>query len=112
MTRFASITADLLARKGEASPWPGAGNDMMKTPLAWERPASPPYVEACTQDEKRPRQRKVSVRMRQHDYERLGILAVKEGKTRQRLLQEAVDRLFTGMSEEFGPDCRCLGSTR
>lgn len=102
MTRFAAITADLLARKGEASPW----GEVIKTPLAWE---APPRVEACTQDGKRPQQRKVSVRMRQHDYERLGILAVKQGKTRQRLLQEAVDRLFTGMTEEFGPDCRCLG---
>ena len=53
----------------------------------------------------------MSLRVTPQDYERLGILAVKQGKTRQRLLQEAVGRLFTGMTEEYGPSCRCLGSS-
>jgi hypothetical protein len=83
MSRFASITADLLARKGEARPAPA-------TPIT-------------------PEMRKCTLRISQHDYERLGILAVKQGKTRQRVLQEAVGQLFTGVTEEYGPSCRCLG---
>jgi hypothetical protein len=97
MTRFASITADLLARKGEATPWP----ELAKQPLAWEPATAKP--------KRRPEMRKYTLRISHHDYERLGILAVKQGKTRQRLLQEAVARLFTGMAEDYGGDCRCLG---
>jgi predicted DNA-binding protein len=103
MTRFASITADLLARKGEARPWNGVGPDLAKQPLAWEAPAKP--VRRAGEA----KLRKVSLRISPHDYERLGILAVKQGKTRQRLLQEAVSRLFTGMTEDYGVSCRCLG---
>lgn len=101
MSRFAAITGDIMVRKGDASPW---GETRNKPVLAWQ----PPVV-VETQDSKQPQQRKISVRMSQNDYERLGILAVKEGKSRQRLLQEAVERLFTGMSAEFGSSCRCLG---
>ena len=99
MTRFASITADLLARKGEATPWP----ELPKQPLAWEPATAKPR--------RKPEMRKVSLRVSPHDYERLGILAVKQGKTRQRLLQEAVARLFTAMGGDYGGDCRCLGKS-
>jgi hypothetical protein len=53
--------------------------------------------------------RKCTVKISHHDYERLGILAVKQGKSRQRLLQETVNSLFTGMTQEFGNSCQCLG---
>ena len=56
--------------------------------------------------------RKCTLRISQYDYERLGILAVKQGKTRQRLLQEAVGKLFTGMTKDYGPSCRCLGAAK
>jgi hypothetical protein len=53
--------------------------------------------------------RKCTVKISHHDYERLGILAVKQGKSRQRLLQETVNALFTGMTQQFGNSCQCLG---
>jgi hypothetical protein len=59
-----------------------------------------------------PGQHKCTVRMSRHDYERLGILAVKQGKSRQRLVQEAVGRLFTGMTADFDSSCRCLGASK
>ena len=37
---------------------------------------------------------------------------MKQGKTRQRLLQETVDQLFTGMTQAYGGNCACLGETR
>jgi len=102
MSRFASITAELLARKGEAKPWNGAEPETIKKPLAWEKPPiaarAAPDVHKCT------------LRINQHDFERLGILAVKQGKTRHRLLQEAVERLLTMITEDYGPGCRCLGA--
>ena len=106
MSRFASITADLLARKGEARPWA----EVAKQPLAWQPPTSVTST-AAPATAVTPELRKCTVRISQHDYERLGILAVKQGKSRQRLLQEAVGRLFTGMTEEYGPSCRCLGKS-
>jgi hypothetical protein len=53
--------------------------------------------------------RKYTVKISNHDYERLGILAVKQGKSRQRLLQETVNNLFSGLTEEYGASCQCLG---
>jgi hypothetical protein len=120
--RFASITASLLARKGDAQPW-----DSAKQPLPWDRgalPAPPPpafFKPLLSQqaNEPEPAQahqpadlKKISVRMSHHDYERLGILAVKQDKTRQRLLHEALDGLLTGITQKFGADCACLGEER
>jgi hypothetical protein len=104
MSRFSSITADLLARKGEARPWSGLGVDMAKNPCEWETQLTklPPALA----------QRKCTVRMSRYDYERLGILAVKQGTSRQRLLQEAIGRLFIGMTADFGSSCACLGAAK
>ena len=41
--------------------------------------------------------KKIAVRLSHHDFERLGILAVKRDSTRQRLLQQALDSLLTGL---------------
>jgi hypothetical protein len=151
--RYASITADLLARKGEAQPW----SESAKAPLAWEAPSGdetvarawrsiphgapqlapssatlrnlpprvtpepprvqappqaqavvpPPPLVAAAHDWK-----KCSVRMSHHDYERLGILAVKLNKTRHGLLQEAVDRMLGEITQNYGNGCACLGEER
>jgi hypothetical protein len=122
--RFAGITASLLARKGEAQPWA----EPAKKPLSWDTqaalpppeqprmmPPPPPMREmshapapaltAVSRDLK-----KISVRMSHYDYERLGILAIKQGKTRQRLLQETVDGLIGGIMLTFGGSCACLSA--
>ena len=135
--RFASITASLLARKGEAQPW----SNPNKQPLAWDgtlpppelppRSDLPPVAATPSRPADLPRAtdllrrsepargarretaasdalKKCTVRMSHYDHERLGILAVKQGKTRQRLLQEAVDALLSGITKAFGPGCACL----
>lgn len=129
-SKFAAITSGLLARKGEARPWTEPEMLHPKQALAW-RPAeisSPaPQPEALlrkapqcelpqfetplqsTEAETRAAWKKYVLRLSHHDYERLGILAVKQGKTRQRLLQETVDQLFTGMTQAYGGKCACLG---
>jgi hypothetical protein len=123
--RFASIHAGILARKGEAQPWAHsdayAGTGPVKKPLEWDTPEpfrmsdfsafdhdlehEIGHLHATAADTK-----KCTVRMSHRDYERLGILAVKQGKTRQRLLQEAVDRMLNGISHsKFAGGCACLG---
>ncbi len=118
--RFASIHAGILARKGEAQPWAHNGADPAKKPLDWDTPETirmfdsalnrhlPHHEHDLGHDLK-----KCTVRMSHHDYERLGILAVKQGKTRQRLLQEAVDRMLDGIGHsKFAGGCACLGDER
>ncbi|HWY63415.1 MAG TPA: hypothetical protein VNW15_16055 [Rhizomicrobium sp.] len=123
--RYASITASLLARKGDAQPWA----ELAKRPLAWDRgelpvapaPAvgffkSPPPQHANEPEPAHAHHpadlKKISVRMSHHDYERLGILAVKQDKTRQRLLHEALDRLLAGITQKYSASCACLGEER
>ena len=100
--KFASITAGLLARKGEAQPWPALTAEE-PPPLAW-RPAlaapPPPPTEA--------KDKSCALRMTQHDYERLGILAVKSGVTRQQLLKQALADFLAARAAQYG--CACLGA--
>jgi hypothetical protein len=100
--KFASITASLLARKGEARPW--APQEAMAAPLAWRSdirtaPAAPPPPV---------KDRSCSVRMSAHDFERLGILAVKSNVTRQQLLKDALNQFLTAKAQDYA--CACLGA--
>ena len=76
--KFASITSSLLARKGEARPW--AQLEATATPPSWR--GDMPAAMAAPPPPPPAKDRSCSVRMSAHDYERLGILAVKQGKTR------------------------------
>jgi hypothetical protein len=139
-SKFASITASLLARKGEARPWIDpppkksiAWEDGEGLPLAAEPIAPPPFVEVkpasvqaapkpCDEPEfsdlsapePRPydpeRIKKCTIRMSFIDYERLGIIAVKKNVTRQHLLHEALERCFAMAAEEYRQDCACVGN--
>jgi hypothetical protein len=104
--KFASITAGLLARKGEAQPWnslENAAQEVEKVPLAWRTPlavTAPPPPPA--------KDKSCAVRMSVHDYERLGILAVKSGVSRQHLLKDALAQFLAGKARDYG--CACLGA--
>lgn len=107
--KFASITSSLLARKGEARPWsqslePALEPDMpQKIPTAWRTEAVlPPPPPPPAKD------RSCSLRMSAHDYERLGILAVKGGVKRQDLLKAALAQFLDSKAREYG--CACLGA--
>jgi hypothetical protein len=110
-TKFASITASLLARKGEAQPWNSLGNSLGNTaqeaekiPLVWRTPlavAAPPPPPPA-------KDKSCAVRMSAHDYERLGILAVKSCVSRQQLLKDALAQFLAGKARDYG--CACLGA--
>ena len=105
-TRFASITSSLLARKGEAQPWHTGTAEPEKISLPWRQhvpeavtaPPPPPPV----------KEKSCSVRMSAHDFERLGILAVKTGATRQQLLRDALAEFLASRADDYG--CYCLGA--
>jgi len=129
--KFASITAGLLARKGEARPWDAStrADEDMPPPLAWRPAAAPqarpsaaamdrassPYSAATRSAEAAPppppteaKDRSCSLRMSAHDYERLGILAVKQGVNRQHLLKQALADFLAARAAQYG--CACLGA--
>ena len=107
--RFAPITAGLLARKGEAQPWKQVG----KVPVdAVENVASIPWqpytLPVVTEPHPPGKERACSIRMSAHDFERLGILAVKKDTTRQQLLKEALAEFLAAKAQDYG--CACLGA--
>jgi hypothetical protein len=106
--KFASITSSLLARKGEALPWGHAGTaEPEKLSLPWRQhltevtaasPPPPPPV----------KEKSCSIRMSPHDFERLGILSVKTGASRQQLLKNALTEFLASRADDYG--CYCLGA--
>lgn len=102
--KYAHITAELLARKGEARPWPALTQaEEMPEHRPW-RPAAipPPPLPPETKE------RSCVFRMSAHDYERLGILAVKADVTRQHLLKQALEEFLASRAAQYG--CACLGA--
>lgn len=92
--RFASITADLLIRKGHAKPW---------QPPDW---ATEP--ETAEPAETGAPLRRCAVRLTECEYQRLGIVAVKTDTTRQQVLRRAVETFLKTAEREFGGGCGCL----
>jgi hypothetical protein len=118
--KYASITAGLLARKGEAQPWNHAGNqndaradthvataEPEPISLPW-RAYTPPEAVGAAPPPPPGKDRSCSIRMSAHDYERLGILAVKSDSTRQQLLKDALAEFLNAKAQDYG--CACLGA--
>ena len=122
--KFAPVTAALLARKGEARPWgydgaetgpqPNAGfyslhaaaphplheehaNDVSPSPVAVALPQTGDGM------------RRLTLRVSQADYERLGLIAAKRDLPRQRLLHRMLDDFLAGAANEYGAHCGCIG---
>jgi hypothetical protein len=114
--KYASITSGLLARKGEAQPWNHTGNHAdMRTGAAEPEPISlpwraytPPEAVGAAPPPPPGKDRSCSIRMSAHDYERLGILAVKSDSTRQQLLKDALAEFLAAKAQDYG--CACLGA--
>ncbi len=110
MSKFASITSGLLARKGEARPWSYAEDNPpmpQSPPLVW-RPEPVPQLSSATPSPPPAKDRSCSVRMSAQDFERLGILAVKRGLTRQQLMKDALAQLLASQAKIFA--CACMGA--
>lgn len=111
--RFASITSSLLARKGEAMPW-NAALEGAAPPPQWRsapQPVMPPPAPVLATSAMPPppaggKDKSCSLRMTAQDYERLGILSVKIGVSRQQLLQRALAQFLE--REAQARACGCL----
>jgi hypothetical protein len=101
--RFAPITSLLLARKGEAKPWaqgPAVEVENVAS-IPWR-----PYVPVVAVPAPADKDRACSIRISAHDYQRLGILAVKKDTTRQQLIKQALAEFLAGAARDSG--CACL----
>src|SRR3954470_16789145 len=87
--KFASITSSLLARKGEALPWSHGMAEPEKLSLPW-RQHVPEAIAAPPPPPPPAKEKSCSIRMSPHDFERLGILSIKTGASRQQLLKTAL----------------------
>ena len=127
--RFASITSNLLVRKGEAAPSPiGAGG---AGPYVWlADSAAKPAGPAVAADEKvadrfvyspdetsvvplhphdhSEKVRRIVLTLTAHEYETLGLVAVKKNSTRHQLAQEAMNAYFEWLTAEYGEVCACI----
>jgi hypothetical protein len=104
--RFAPITSVLLARKGEARPWSQSTKVEVESvaSIPWR-----PYTPAIAGPSAQEKERVCSIRISAHDFERLGILAVKKHSTRQQLMKEALSEFLAAKAQEYG--CACLHET-
>jgi len=122
--KFAPITAALLARKGEARPWGYDGAEIAAEPheeFFTPRPVAPLREEHANDASPAPLafalpqtgdgMRRVTLRMSQIDYERLGLIAAKRDITRQRLLHQMLHDFLASAAHEYGAQCGCIGGT-
>ncbi len=109
-TRFAPITAALLAVKGEARPW--GAPDVVTPAFSKDALSStvPPPVAAPVMTPRTAAHHRCTIRMSAHDFQRLGIVAVKDGTTRQHLLQQALADFLVAKEREYRAQCRCMAA--
>lgn len=100
MSKFAAMTANLLVRKGEAAP-------STVTPFRDDRPMVTPAPKnhGCAGVPAAPR--RIVLKLDARDYERLGLIAVKRGVSRQSLAPDAMTLYFEKLAGEFS--CACIG---
>jgi hypothetical protein len=107
--KFASITPDLVVRKGEAKPWPQYESAVRSPPMAVRTDEDPLEADAAEPAPAQDGIRRCTLRLTPCEYERLGIIAVKRDTSRQQILRLAVEEYLAAIESEYGKDCGCLG---
>jgi hypothetical protein len=118
--KFEALSASLLARKGDAAPSVIA--PMRASPRRALAPSEdraqraepPPFALEPRRPDNADRPRRILVSITREDLERLCIVAIKKGSTRQDIVQGALHDYLRKLSAELGQACACLevGSCR
>jgi len=123
--KFASLTAELLVRKGEARPslFPAASVVNLPRPHAPAPGNEPPPAAAPPPTRRRAgsrnpappsppegsvKPRRLMIALTPSEFETLGHMSVKKGTTRHQLLRDALDEYMALLGEEYGGDCNCI----
>ena len=139
-SKFGRLTADMLVRKGDATPsdvrrprrrkgeQPSLSIVASNPPRGEESPVMEtadqtvvlgedsdlllPYgvFEHIAQAASK-KQHRLMIALTEEEYETLGILAVKKGFTRHHVLRKALDGYLEWLVDEYGTKCRCISST-
>src|SRR5512138_2617630 len=107
--KFASITPDLVVRKGEARPWPQYESAVRSPPLTVRDDEDPLEADVSEPQAVPDGIRRCTMRLTPCEYERLGIVAVKRNTSRQQILRLAVEEYLAAVEQEYGRECGCLG---
>ena len=125
-SKFAPVTSSLLVRKGEAGPSRVLAAERAVTWLAdaarrVETDASEHKFVYSPDESSHGMQhgdgghygagekpRRIVLNLTPHEYETLGLVAVKKGSSRHRLAQEALDAYFEWLVAEYGEACTCI----
>ena len=112
--KFEALSASLLARKGDAAPSivvpVGAPPRRALAPrdIRPAPPEPPPFACEPRLPDNPEKLRRVVVSITHEDLERLCIVAIKKGLTRQDILRGALQDYFRKLSEEFPHPCACV----
>ncbi|MGH6814469.1 MAG: hypothetical protein ACREC6_02075 [Hyphomicrobiaceae bacterium] len=109
-SKFGRLSAEMLVRKGNAEP---SEIRRRRKELDDGSELLPPYgVFDDTINQTAPKkQHRIMLVLTEEEHETLGILAVKKGFTRHQVLRKALDAYFEWLTDEYGPNCRCVAST-
>jgi len=127
-SRFASITADLLARKGEAIPSPLAKPTLdwhnplrmngfrpepapAPAPMHIAAPETPPpagIAHSTIPMEEHHHPRRIQIGLSEEDHERLRIVAARREISRQQAVREALSEYFEKLGHDYRDECRCI----
>ena len=114
--KFQAISAILLARKGDAAPSvvAPAGAPLRRALLPLDiRPAPcepAPFPSGLRQSDNPDKRRRIVLPIAREDLERLSIVAIKKGVTRQEILRGALHDYLRKLSEELPHPCACVES--
>ena len=132
--KFAPITSNLLARKGDAKPWQSPSHGLRELVLV---PARESYngLSADCRAESSPqpcngpdgavpklktagkpgapgeRTKRFSLALSPAEFERLGVAAVKKGVSRQQILRESMEFYLTDIAQTLKVPCECLSDS-
>jgi len=126
--KFASLTAGLLVRKGEARPSVISGGPVVNFPSPERRqegqsshgqvshgrkPASTRKTASANPSPPQPREptvkpRRLMVTLTPLEFETLGHMSVKRGTSRHQLVRNALDEYMSLLGEEYAEDCHCI----
>jgi hypothetical protein len=111
--QFASITAGLLARKGDAAPsletLPPRPSILTAAAIASIAPPQAAPLKAAARPRLRKTGRRVSLELCEDTYERLGIAAAKHHQTRPQILRAALKEYLDHLA--CSHDCSCMAPT-
>ena len=110
-TKFAAITASLLARKGDAAPSIVAPAAPPPSPLprpALVRRDNRSFASEPRQTDNDEKLRRVMVCITPEELERLDIAAIKKGTKRHDIVRSALEDYFRKLSAEFPHPCACM----